>query len=62
MSEKTKRLLDDYERLKYESENLKAENIRLKEISSREQAFSYHNIGSHYSGKGSECPSTVVLC
>jgi len=31
MSEKTQRLLDDYERLKYESEHLKAENIKLKE-------------------------------
>lgn len=36
MSEKTKRLLDDYERLKYESEGLRAENTRLKEITSRE--------------------------
>jgi len=32
MSEKTKRLLDDYERLKYESDNIKAENNRLKEL------------------------------
>jgi hypothetical protein len=41
MSEKSKRLLDDYERLKYESENLQAENIRLKELNSRESAFHY---------------------
>ncbi len=32
MSEKTQRLLDDYERLKYESEYLKVENIKLKEV------------------------------
>lgn len=32
MSEKTSRLLDDYERLKYESEHLKAENVKLKEL------------------------------
>jgi hypothetical protein len=43
MSEKSKRLLDDYERLKYESEHLKAENIRLKELHSRESAFAYQN-------------------
>jgi hypothetical protein len=36
MSEKTKRLLDDYERLKYESENLKAENVKLKELHSKD--------------------------
>lgn len=34
MSEKTKRLLDDYEKLKYESEYLKKENSKLKEITS----------------------------
>lgn len=32
MSEKTQRLLDDYQRLKYESEHLKAENHKLKQI------------------------------
>lgn len=31
MSEKTSRLLDDYERLKFESEHLKQENSKLKE-------------------------------
>ena len=31
MSEKTQRLLDDYERLKFESEHLKIENSKLKE-------------------------------
>ena len=32
MSEKTQRLLDDYQRLKYESDHLKAENHKLKQI------------------------------
>lgn len=31
MSEKTCRLLNDYERLKFESEHLKVENIKLKD-------------------------------
>jgi hypothetical protein len=35
MSEKTSRLLDDYEKLKFESEHLKKENIKLKEIQSQ---------------------------
>jgi hypothetical protein len=43
MSEKTKRLLDDYERLKFESEHIKAENLKLKEQHSRDTAFTYHN-------------------
>lgn len=34
MSEKTKRLLDDYEKLKFESEHLKIENNKLKELNS----------------------------
>jgi hypothetical protein len=37
MSEKTQRLLDDYERLKYESEHLKVENQKLKEAKYRNQ-------------------------
>jgi len=32
MSEKTSRLLSDYEKLKFESEHLKAENSKLKEL------------------------------
>jgi len=62
MSEKTKRLLDDYETLKYESEHLKAENIKLKEIHSRESAFTYQNSTQQNSVNGSAMPSTVILC
>jgi len=45
MSEKTKRLLDDYEKLKFESENLKAENIKLKDFHHhhKESVYHYHN-------------------
>jgi hypothetical protein len=39
MSEKTQRLLDDYERLKYESEHLKAENIKLKELQHQKESI-----------------------
>ena len=35
MSEKTSRLLSDYEKLKFESEHLKAENSKLKELQTR---------------------------
>lgn len=41
MSEKTKRLLDDYERLKFESEHLRAENTKLKEMQTRDPLYTY---------------------
>lgn len=40
MSEKTSRLLDDYERLKFESEHLRLENLKLKEYHASTQLTS----------------------
>ena len=49
LSNKTKRLLNDYERLRFESDHIKKENVKLKERVESTDKFKLHVLSTYNS-------------